>query len=88
MARKLDVHLMAQVGVTLCAKCRLTPAAPDRASRPDPRAGGFAFGTPVSQPESPRASSPLCEGAFFFPKTGVRGGMCSGETNTPLKESC
>ena len=26
----------------------------------------------VSYPESPRAPSPLCEGAFFFPETGVK----------------
>ena len=36
--------------------------------------GGFDFGPLVNQPESPRAPSLLCEGAFFSLKTGVKGG--------------
>ena len=69
IARKLDVRLIAQVGVTFCAKCRLTPSASDRASRPNPRAA-LPLGHRSTSPKAP--ASLHREGAFFFPETGVK----------------
>jgi len=55
--------------------------------------GSFPFDPPVSQPESPRAPSTFCEGAFFLPEMEVRGYFLQRETrcgrmgsNSPLLE--